>query len=190
MNKLENLKSTVNAQIVPVLVHFIDIITTIISTIAKIPGATQFIAYVTVFGSIAVIASRLSGTFGMLALGIGKATAALKLYQTAALSGNMTKVMQAQGIFGPVQQLTGPKAALNAPLQRLGGFAGSIGLATSVKDGKVTEGLFTSMTTAAIAAGGGIKGAFMAAGKGVVGAFGVMRAAAAQFFMFLLANPE
>ena len=188
-NNLEKLRDSIEDNIIPVLVRLVSWITWLIETIGKIPGAAPLMAYATVFATVGVVVSRLAGTFGVLTKGIGAATTALKLYQTAALSSNMTKVMQAQGIFGPVQQLTGPKAALNAPLQRLGGFAGSIGLATSVKDGKVTEGLFTSMKTASIAAGSGIRGAFAAAGKGVVGAFGVMRAAAAQFFKFLLSNP-
>ncbi len=148
--ELEDLRDTISKKVVPVLVNFIDTITRIIEVINAIPGATTFVAYATIFGTIALVAARLAGAFNAIQIAISGATAAMKTYQAVALG---------------TENFSGAKAALNAPLRRVGNFAKSTGIATSGSGLGILDSMRDAYKPGSVAASAASKSAGDAARK-------------------------
>lgn len=180
--KLEDIRSVIALKVVPVLLNFVKVLSKIVDVINAIPGATKFIAYATVLTTVAVIASRLAGTFGVLATAIKGAAAAFDVYNKVSMAGNATDLVGQRSFIGP-------KKGLNVPLMRSRMALEGVEL---VGDSGIVAKMRKSFVSAAgdsRSMGAIISGAFHATATGVKGSFNTMLLAAKEFFLYLLTNP-
>jgi hypothetical protein len=61
--KVDNLKNAIGGEAVPVLLTFVNTISSLVSVISKIPGATTLIAYLGVFAALAAIGTKVVPAF-------------------------------------------------------------------------------------------------------------------------------
>lgn len=116
-NRLQDLQEEISANVVPVLVTFVDWITSLIRFINSIPGATKFIAYVSVFTILGLALARLINAFNQIALSVNRATASIAVYDA---------VLRGEAI--PTEASSKVPKGLQGPLRGLGDFLKEAGI--------------------------------------------------------------